>query len=159
MKRRCCKICKWLAIITFRVHCFDTFWPYLNKTLRTCCLGKTAIPYSRLMHQTGHRPPLLGMMSQSHVPTEVCNRESDRRPAQFCKVAGFQDSGFQGSMVPRFQGCILPGTTPRPNDWSTTGSLLGISHVYLGNRIYIKFPNVETVWTIKTQSNCNIIRA
>jgi hypothetical protein len=158
MKRRCCKICKWLAIIT----CSTLFWYPLTVFEQNIA--------NMLSWQNGHSiqsshasnwssPTPLGMMSKSHVPTEVCNRESDRRPAQFCKVAGFQESGFQGSMVPRFQGCILPGTTPRPNDWSTTGSLLGISRVYLGNRIYIKFPNVETVWTIKTQSNCNIIRA
>ena len=60
-------------------------------------------------------------------------------------------------MVPRFQGCILPDTTP-PKRLKPNRIVVGTS-LRLHWELHHEFPDVQTLWTIKTQPKCNILRA
>jgi hypothetical protein len=60
-------------------------------------------------------------------------------------------------MVPRFQGCILPDTTP-PKRLKPNRIVVGTS-LRLHWELHHEFPGVQTLWTIKTQPKCNILRA
>ena len=80
------------------------------------------------------------------------------------KVAGARVGKIQSYRVPGLQGYRVPRSkVPRSQGSRITwfqDSKVAFFRVYIGNwELHLQFPDVQPLWTIKTQAECRIVRA